>query len=86
MLLGLAIMVGPFVLLLFLAVGPPGWLLLGAVVFLAGVVVRSREAPESGVVVTGVNCPDCGARNDADSGECHYCGTALGGAGGVEAS
>lgn len=67
-----------FVGVLFL-LGPLGWIL-AAFLLAAGYVLAKWSGLLGGgkPAVTGKgNCPECGARNDADRGTCHHCGEPL---------
>jgi len=76
--IGVGIIVVPFLVMFFLAIGPLGWVLLGGAVIVLGIVVSLRESPGYDDVDrrTRINCDDCGARIDADADTCEYCGTA----------
>ena len=75
---GVAVMVVPFVIVFFLAIGPFGWILLGGSIAALGIVVSLRESPGYDDVdrLERTNCDACGARIDADADACDYCGTA----------
>jgi hypothetical protein len=81
-LIGLLVIVVPFAILFFLAVGPVGWLLVGGGIIVAGIVLTVVEdggddEGDSSKTVERVNCPECGARNVADRDHCDYCGSEL---------
>lgn len=59
--------------------GPPGMLVCGLVLVVAGTVGGGDGgAGETGAGSVGkVNCPACGARNDRGEERCHYCGAEL---------
>ena len=59
--------------------GPPGMLVCGLVLVIAGTVGGSNDgAGETGGGSAGKeNCTACGARNDRGEERCHYCGAEL---------
>jgi hypothetical protein len=67
--LGFGILVAPFVVLVFLAIGPVGWVLVGGSIMVVGIVVSLRESPGYDDVdhQERTNCDACGARIDADA-------------------
>ncbi|QLK26473.1 hypothetical protein HYG81_02310 [Natrinema zhouii] len=73
---GFAVIVVPFVVMFFLAIGPVGWLLIGGSIIVVGIAVSLREAPsyDDGDHLERTNCADCGARIDADADTCEHCG------------
>jgi ribosomal protein L40E len=77
-LVGFLVIVAPFAILFFLAIGPVGWLLIGGGLIVAGIIqtIADDEA-ETSAVVEGVNCPECGARNEVEGDHCEYCGSTL---------
>ena len=74
--IGFGIVALPVLVMLFLAIGPVGWMLLGGAVIAVGIVVWLRESPGYDDVdrSSRTNCADCGARIDADADTCEYCG------------
>lgn len=64
---------GSWVLLVLLGMGPPGWLVL-VLVLAVGYTLLSlyREDGETDRA-DRINCPNCGARLEADSERCDYC-------------
>lgn len=76
-LIGVGVIVVPFFLLLFLASGPAGWLLMGLAFVISGFVKLYVDDSEDGGKPNGNNCPECGARNDAAASACHYCDAAM---------
>ncbi|WP_313693337.1 hypothetical protein [Halorarum halobium] len=70
----LMVVVGFLVLL-----GPVGWLLAAFLLGSCYFVARMSGVFDEGEprAPTKVNCPDCGARNEADREACHHCGEPL---------
>ncbi|WP_226041984.1 hypothetical protein [Natrinema sp. DC36] len=73
---GFAVIVVPFVVLFFLAIGPAGWVIVGGSLIVIGIAVSLRAAPgyDDGAHLERTNCVDCGARIDADADACDHCG------------
>jgi hypothetical protein len=63
-------------LLVFLSVGPLGWLAVG-VLAAAGLLVQTVRADPEEESPDRTACPDCGAPNDPDSARCVHCDTPL---------
>jgi len=78
-LVGILVIVVPFAILFFLALGPVGWLLIGGGLIVAGIIqtILGDDDAETAAIVAGVNCQECGARNDAHRNHCEYCGSVL---------
>ncbi|WP_254764303.1 hypothetical protein [Natrinema marinum] len=73
---GFAALVGPYLVTLYLSLGPIGWMLVGGSIVVAGIVVSLRESAGYDDVdhLERTNCESCGARIDADADTCDYCG------------
>lgn len=72
-----ALVLGWIVFAGFLSLGLLGWVALGAIAF-AIVFVRRGLRADVDEDLNRRNCPECGARIDADAAECDYCGMRLG--------
>lgn len=70
---GTAILVFPILAPIFLR-NPFVWVLTGGLLVAGGLVVLSGGG---GDVTERTNCPECGARTDAESAACEYCGVSL---------
>ncbi|QCS42522.1 hypothetical protein [Natrinema versiforme] len=76
-LLGFAILVGPFIVLFFLTIGPAGWVLLGGSLIVVGALVSLWENARSDGSDrrTWTNCDNCGRCIYDGSHACTHCGT-----------
>ena len=75
-LLGLAVVLLPFAISLFLAAGPLLWFGLGGALVVAGIsitVFGETDDPH----LPPANCPNCGSPNDPDAEVCDHCGTPI---------